>query len=230
MVRTSTTMATDTDPRSLVRLLTWLSPAFPVGGFAYSGGLEAAVRNGRVNNAGELGDWLRTLLRHGGPWNDAVLLADAWRTAGDPPRLAELVDLALALAGSLERHQETVRQGEAFLLAAAAWPSPVMAHLPPETPYPVAVGAVAAGNGVSLADSLVAFLHGLLAQQISAAIRLGILGQTQAVSLQADLEADLIAAATDAATSTLDDLGSAVMLADLMSMAHETQYSRLFRS
>src|SRR5689334_7617492 len=78
------TMTIDHDTRSLLRLMTWLSPAFPVGAFAYSGGLEAAVREGIVTDAGELQQWLVTLLRNGPILNDVVLLADAWQAYEDP--------------------------------------------------------------------------------------------------------------------------------------------------
>lgn len=217
-------------PRSLIRLMTWLSPAFPVGGFAYSGGLEAAVVEGHVRRAGDLAPWLEALLVSGALRNDAILLAEAHRAFGQPGRLSDVASLAAALAGSAERHQEAVRQGDAFLAAASAWPQPVLALLGADTAYGVAVGAVAAANGVSLEETLVAFLQAQCGQLVSAAIRLGIIGQTQGVAIIAGLEPAILGQAEKVLGLGLDDLGSATVMADMLSMRHEVQYSRLFQS
>jgi urease accessory protein len=220
----------DTDGQSLIRLMTWLSPAFPVGAFAYSGGLERAVHDGLVHDGDGLRVWLETLLTCGAWWNDAVLAAEAWRVHDDPQRLADVGELAEALAGSAERHLEIMTQGEAFLAAAGAWPHPMLEPLGGRTPYAVAVGAVAAAGEVPLGKMLAAFLHALASQGISAAIRLGVLGQRQGVGLLAALEPVILSASTSAAGSTPDDLGSAGIVADLTAIRHETQNSRLFRS
>lgn len=217
-------------PQNLIRLMTWLSPAFPVGGFAYSGGLEAAVVGGHVSGAGELAAWLETLLVAGTLRNDAILLAEAHRAFDQPGRLSEVASLAAALAGSAERHQEAVRQGDAFLAAASAWPQPVLALLGANTAYSVAVGAIAAANGVSLGETLVAFLQAQCGQLVSAAIRLGIIGQTQGVAIVARLEPAILGQAEEVCALGLDDLGSATVIADMLSMRHEVQYSRLFQS
>jgi urease accessory protein len=231
MGRTITTIMTiDHDTQSLLRLMTWLSPAFPVGAFAYSGGLEAAVREGIVTDASELQQWLETLLRNGSIWNDAVLLSEAWQAYEDQPRIAAAAELATALAGSAERHLEITAQGGAFLEAASAWPHPVLAMLDHTTPYCIAVGAVAAANGVPLERTLAAFLHALASQLVSSGIRLSVLGQRQGVSMLAALESVIPDVATCASRSTLDDLGSATMMVDLMAIKHETIHTRLFRS
>jgi urease accessory protein len=226
----TTTMTIDHDTQSLLRLMTWLSPAFPVGAFAYSGGLEAAVRERIVTDAGELQQWLETLLRNGPIWNDAVLLAEAWRAYEDQQGLAAVAELANALAGSAERHLEITAQGAAFLEAASAWPHPVLATLDQTTPYCIAVGAVAAANGVTLERTLAAYLHALASQFVSSGIRLSVLGQRQGVAMLAALEHAILDVATCASRSTLDDLGSAAMMADLMAIRHETIHTRLFRS
>lgn len=218
------------NPQSLVRLMTWLSPAFPVGGFAYSGGLEAAVCEGHVSGAGDLAAWVATLLDAGSLRNDAILLAEAHRAFDDAGRLAEVAALAAALAGSAERYHEAVNQGDAFLAAACAWPQPVLPLLGGGTAYSVAVGAVAAANGVTLGDTLIAFLQAQCGQLVSAAIRLSVIGQRQAVAILAGLEGQLIALAQATEGLGLEDLGSATVVADMLSMRHETQYSRLFQS
>lgn len=215
---------------ALLRLMAWLSPTFPVGGFSYSHGLECAVHDGLVVSRDDLAGWLETLLEMGSGWNDAVLLAESWRRARTGGDLAELADLAAALAGSAERHRETVLQGAAFLEAAAAWSNPALARLPADCPYCVAVGAAAAGGGVALADALAAFLQAFASNLIQAAIRLGVVGQTGATALLAALEPRLLAVAARAAASTLDDLGGCAVLSDIVAMRHEVQETRLFRS
>lgn len=223
-------MSGESGVAALLRLMAWMSPAFPVGGFSYSGGLEKAVEDGRVRNATELSGWVETLLLHGSLWNDAVFLAQAWRCSQDALALSETADLGRALAGSAERYRETVLLGDAFVSAAGAWPHEVLALLPRDVPYPVAVGAVAAGHGVPLRETLAAFLHAGVSQIVSAGIRLGVAGQKDGVAILAASEVAIAEMAARAVQSTLDDLGSATIIADTAAMRHETQGTRLFRS
>lgn len=215
---------------ALLRLMAWLSPAFPVGGFAYSHGLERAVHDGLVADAAGLASWLETLVEMGSGWNDAVLFAESWRRAREGSDLAEVAALAEALAGSRERHAEATLQGAAFLKAAGAWPNSVLERLPAECAYCVAVGAVAGGNGVALQDALSAFLQAFFSNLVQAAIRLGVIGQNEATALLAGFEPLALSAAARASRSTSDDLGGCAFVSDVMAMKHETQYSRLFRS
>ncbi|AVA22583.1 MULTISPECIES: urease accessory protein UreF [unclassified Rhizobium] len=222
--------AEDGDLQALLRLMAWLSPAFPVGSFAYSGGLERAVHDGLVRDTASLRDWIVALIRHGSVWNDAVLLAEAHGAAEDAARLAAAAELAEALAGSKERHQETMLLGEAFLSAASAWPHPVFSMLPAKTAYPVAVGAVAGAHDIAREKALAAFLHALASQMLSAGIRLGVTGQKDGVAILAALGDVIAEVAKRAAQSSLDDLGAATVQADIASLRHETQGTRLFRS
>jgi urease accessory protein len=215
---------------ALLRLITWLSPVFPVGGFSYSHGLEQAVHEGRVADAASLEDWLAQLVEIGSGWNDAVLFAESWRRAGGGGNLAEIAELAEALAASAERHRETLLQGAAFLNATGAWPHEAIARLPAECAYCVAVGAVAGAHRVALQDALGAFLQAFISNLTQAAIRLSVIGQSDAVAIIARLEPLLIATAQRAAASGLDDLGGAAFLSDIVAMRHETLYSRIFRS
>lgn len=215
---------------ALLRLLTWLSPAFPIGAFAYSGGLEQAVADGLVSDAAGLERWIGTLLASGSAWNDAVLLAEAHHAHDDGPRLADVVALAAALAGSQERHQETTLLGDAFVTAAMAWPQLVFDRLPERPAYPVAIGAISGAHGIALDQALLAFLHSVASQLVSVGIRTGVAGQRQGVALLAALEATITQVASRAAASTLDDLGSATIQADVSSLRHETLGTRLFRS
>ena len=216
--------------KALLKLLAWLSPAFPVGSFSYSHGLERAVEDGLVADADDLRQWIKALLRHGSGWNDAVLFAEGWRRARDGGDLVELAGLAEALAGSRERHMETTLQGAAFLKAASNWPAGAMKKLPEDCAYCVAVGTIAGAHDVPLPDALGAFLQAFASNLVQAGIRLGLTGQHGAVEIVAALEPILIETAARAAGSTLDDLGSCTVLSDVAAMRHETQYSRLFRS
>jgi len=244
----------------LLKLLAWLSPAFPVGSFSYSHGLEAAIGRNLVENATGLSEWLSDLIIHGSAWNDAVLLADAHRitnTGGadarskivsDPPlagrpeggrlttqqasesgKLLDLCHLAEAMAGSQERHMETMLQGGAFMKAVSAWTGDT-STLPEHCPYPVAVGATAGSLDVPLHATLAAFLQAFASNQLQAAIRLSLIGQTDAMKLLSALEPLISETADRAAMSSLDDLGSATMMAEIAAMQHEVQMTRLFRT
>jgi urease accessory protein len=218
-------------PASLIRLQSWLSPAFPVGSFSYSHGVESAVEAGSVIDEASLRDWLEALVSFGSGWNDAVLFAEAWRRARSGDVVDEVAELGAALAGSQERHTETTLQGAAFIAAASrGWPHPLLDRLPEPCPYAVAVGALAGAHGLPLEPSLAAFLQAFVANLAQAAIRLGVTGQNGAVGVIAALESIVVDTAGRAAVSGLDDLGSATVLSEIMSMRHETHYSRLFRT
>ncbi len=217
---------------TLLHLLTWLSPAFPTGGFAYSHGLEWAVEAENVRNEAGLAAWLDDLLRHGAGRADAILLRHA-HGAADLAALAGVAELAAAAQPSRERQAETLGQGGAFALAAAVWGAPLLdallaAGLP--VPYPVAVGALAAAHGVAENDAALGLLHAFTANAVSAAVRLVPLGQTAGLRVLAMLEPAVAQVADDTRTATLDDLGGACFRSDIAAMRHETQYTRLFRS
>ena len=222
------------EPGTLYRLLAWLSPAYPVGAYTYSHGLEWAVEVGDVRDRDSAGAWIDDVLRHGGGRSDGILLAHAFR-ADDAAAVAELAELGTALAPGAERRLETTAQGRAFLAATqAAWPTERLAWLealPVDArPYPVVVGVAAAGHGLPLGSLLPAYLHAFTANLVSAAVRLVPLGQSDGQRLVARLEPAVHAVAKAAAQAPLDEIGGATLLADLASLCHEVQYSRLFRS
>ncbi len=219
------------------QLLVWLSPAFPVGAFAYSHGLEKAAEKRIVTDRASLGAWLEDLIALGSLRNDLIVLAAAWRAASvqSATDLASVAELAAALQPSAERRLETITQGGSFLMQIdAAWPCAAVGLLRAayagDTAYPVAVGVAAAGHNLPLAPTLLGYGMAFVGNLISASIRLSVIGQTDGQRLTAALLPALQDAATQAATSTLDDIGSATFAADLASMQHETQYTRLFRS
>ncbi|RYE73706.1 MAG: hypothetical protein EOP19_28995 [Hyphomicrobiales bacterium] len=76
-----------TEPAALQKLLTWLSPAFPVGAFAWSAGLESAIADRTLTDSAALQNWLEGTLAHGGLKTDAILLAQAWKAVQAAPPL-----------------------------------------------------------------------------------------------------------------------------------------------
>lgn len=241
------TTSTDRDPRSCVsgadesaalfRLMTWLSPAFPVGSFSYSSGIEWAVEAGDIHDRVTLQDWLAAMLLDGAGLCDGILLCHAYRAAAasDGQELGEIAELAAAFVPSRERHLETTAQGRAFVeIARSAWNCDALdlltSHVSGPVAYPVAVGVLAAGHRIPLGLTLHAFLHATTSNWISAGVRLVPLGQTDSQRALAALEPIIATTAGKSLEASLDDLGSATFRADLASMRHETQYTRLFRS
>jgi urease accessory protein len=229
-------MTTD-EGAALYRLMTWLSPAFPVGAFSYSSGIEWAVEAGDIADAAALRGWLAAMLADGSGFCDGVFLAQAHRAASarDDAGLREIAELAAALVPSRERQLETSTQGRAFIdIARAAWACDGLDELVSACDggivYPVAVGIVSAAHKIPLAPAMHAFLHALVSNWISAGARLVPLGQTDSQRILAALEPVVVATASRALQATLDDLGSATFRADLASLRHEAQYTRLFRS
>ena len=226
-----------TEFAALYRLMAWLSPAYPVGAFSYSSGIEWAVEAGDIKDAEALRAWLAVMLGEGGGFCDAVFFVHACRAvaANDDAALRAVAELSAALVPSKERFLETTAQGRAFLDATrAAWPCPVVKRFATvwngPVPLPVAVGVACAGHGIACEAALHAFLQALAANWISAGMRLIPLGQTDGQRVLAALEEPVARAATRALETPLDELGSSSLRADIASMRHETQYTRLFRS
>ena len=225
--------ALETEDAVASSLFAWFSPAFPVGGFAYSHGLEAAAAEGVVGGERDLAAWLEAVLSVGGGWNDAVLLnaAHALALTGDKAGLIALADVAQALTPSRERLAETVGQGEAFLAAVqGGWPHARCPALPDRTPYPVAAGAACALLGAPARLSLTAFLTGFFANLIAAGVRLSLTGQAGGVRILSGLGPVIVDVAGRAAASSLDDLGGCAFGSDIAAMRHETLNGRLFIS
>ena len=225
------------DAAALYRLMTWLSPSFPVGAFSYSSGIEWAVEAGDIGDAASLLAWLTSMLTDGAGFCDAVFLAHAHGAASarDEKELAGIAEFASVYVPSRERQLETSTQGRAFVdVARAAWNCASLDRLTASCGrvivYPVAVGIVSAAHAIPLEPVVHAFLHAVVSNWISAGARLVPLGQTECQRLLARFEPAVTATAARALNASLDDLGSATFRADLAGMRHETQYTRLFRS
>jgi len=227
---------------ALYDLLSWMSPAWPIGAFAHSGGLEWAVEQGHLTDRASTTDWIAALLDHGPIRNDCVLFVHAWRAAnaGDAHRLGEVAELATASQTGFERHLESTAQGAAFRrIAMASVEAPEFSHMlagieDEHLTYPVAAATLFAGQEIDLNPALTAWLHGAAANLVSAAQRLVPLGQTDGQKVLRALRGPILAAVEAACDLPDEDpfeqLGGAALLADLGCMAHETQYTRLFRT
>ncbi|MDR3439795.1 urease accessory protein UreF [Telmatospirillum sp.] len=220
----------------LLRLMSWLSPAFPVGSFSYSHGLEQAVETGFLTDLPGVVGWVAAILRQGAARIDAALFLEAHRavTLGDRGRLAAIIELADAWRGTAETALESRSQGRAFVTTLQkGWPIPALdiwlAGLE-SPPYALAVAVAAAAVDIGEDMALAAFLQAVAANLVSAAVRLIPLGQTdgqRAIRILTDLVPELVVAAGEV---SFDDLGTATPMVDWTSMRHETQYTRLFRS
>jgi urease accessory protein len=231
------TPAGNLNAAALYRLMAWLSPAYPIGAFSYSSGIEWAVEAGDITDAATLERWLAVMIADGGGFCDGVFFAHAHRAAAerDEKALRAVAELAAVFAPSRERHLEATAQGRAFLDATrAAWPTPVLDRLlrlwDGAVALPVAVAVASAGHEIALAPALQAYIHALTANLVSAGVRLVPLGQTDGQRVLAALEPVVAATAARALATALDDVGGAAFRADLASMRHETQHTRLFRS
>jgi urease accessory protein len=220
----------------LYRLLAWLSPGFPVGAFGYSHGLEATAESGAVHDRTSLERWIESVVVYGGGRIDADILRDAHiaAAAGDVAALDAANRRGFAYRATAELTRETTAQGGAFVMACrAAWPDRLLdewAAAAPFVCYPAAVGAAMAGTGIALEEALVGYLQAMAANLVSAGLRLGIVGHTDGQRILAALEAAVLAAAAAAVARNHADFGAATFAVDLASMAHEIQYTRLFRS
>lgn len=228
------------DPRALLRLQSWLSPAFPVGAFSYSHALESAADLGWVRDRDTMIDWLEADLRHGAGRNDAILAAAAWRaeTARDDDALAEAAELSAVLRGTGEFALESGAQGAAFLRTVRqAWPHRRLEDLTRTLnrarvgpTLPIIYGVSCAAHGIGLDQALPLFLQAAAANLVSAGLRILPIGQTDGQHAIMALEDAVMETAIAAAAGDLDEIGSSAAMVDIASLAHETQYTRLFRS
>jgi urease accessory protein len=225
---------------ALLRLQSWLSPAFPTGAYSYSHGLEWAVEAGYINDRKSLVDWLEADLSYGSGRNEAIFFSEAWRCAIDDDRakLYEIAELAAAFRGTSEFALETSQQAAACLTTLRqVWPDSLLDWLSEtlrqhriQPALAVLLGVRSATQTIPASIGLPAYVQSYTANLVTAGVRLVPLGQTDGQLAIAELEQAILAASMEAERATIDDLGSAAFMVDLASMEHGTQYTRLFRS
>jgi urease accessory protein len=214
-------MATATE---ILTLTQWFSPAFPVGAFAYSHGLEWAIEAGDVTNKEQSEAWIADVLRHGAGWNDSLFLGAAYRAG--TTEVDQIDSMSRAFSASAERLKETRLQGEAFCeIIAKVWAADLKGLT-----YPVAVGRAARLQGLPLELTTQFYLQAFMANLAAVTMRLVPLGQTEGQRMIREMTPLCSQVAAQASCAALDDLGSSAFLSDIASMKHETQYSRIFRT
>ena len=232
--------ASSVTPQALLRLQSWLSPTFPNGAYSYSHGLEWAVEAGHIDDRRSLVDWLEADLCYGTGRNEAVFFSEAFRCAEveDDVRLREVAELAAVSRGTSEFTLELSQQAAASLaILRRVWPDRILDSLSRilgeslvQPAIAVILGARAAREGIPAAIALPSFLHGYVANLVTAGIKLVPLGQTDGQLAIAELESAVLSASARGQSAANDDLGSAGLMVEFASIAHETQYTRLFRS
>lgn len=232
-------MATLTD-NSLIRLQTWLSPSFPVGAFAYSHGLEYAVETGAIHDLDSLIEWVSGIISFGSGRIDAAFFRSAYEAIvkKDKELLAQVVERADAQRATSEMALESESQGRAFLeTLVKIWPQPrlicwqkELKKIRRQPAYCVVIGVSCAVAKIPLRPALAAYLNATSANLVSAVVRLVPLGQTDGQRALLDLEATIIEATETALTGNSGDPCSSALSVDWMSIQHETQYTRIFRS
>ena len=210
-----------TDPR-LLTLTQWLSPSYPIGSFAFSHGLEAAIAEGWITDADTLQTWLAGVLTQGSGRSDAILIWTAYR-ADTPDTVNQIAE---AFSPSAERRREAQRQGAAFARATRdVWGIDL-----PDFVLPVALGRAAKLVDLDPGDLVALYLHGFASNLTQAAQRLMPLGQTGAQRVLHHLTPVCAQIAHDTELSTLDDIHSNAFLSDIAAMRHEGLEPRLFQS
>jgi urease accessory protein len=227
-------------PLALLRLQSWLSPVFPTGSYSYSHGIEWAVEASDIGDRKSLVDWLEADLCYGSGRNEAIFFCEACRCIIDEDRakLIEIAELAAAFRSTAEFALEASQQAASCLITLRqVWPDDVPDWLSEslcksqvQPTLAVVLGACSARLNIPVDLALPAFLQSYVANLVIAGVRLIPLGQTDGQLAIAELEQAVLAASERAKKATVDHLGSATFMVDLASMAHETQYTRLFRS
>ena len=225
-------MVITTTDHGLLRLLQLSSVSLPVGGYAFSQGMEYAIDKGWVTKQAQVADWtqlqlLQSLARVDLPALRLAMTAWAQR---DEARIVELNDLILACRETKELRLNDTAMGEAL--------ARLLRNLDIETPFTrledisfVVLFAIAATHWqVEFESAALGFSWSWLENQIAAATKLVPLGQTQAQLLLGELQPTLSEAIALSKTIDEDDIGAGLPAVAIASCLHETQYSRLFRS
>lgn len=209
----------------LLTLTQWLSPSYPVGAFAYSHGLEAAVDAGWIDDSKGLQVWLESLLEYGAGRSDGLFIAAAFN-AETADQLVHVDAQLRAFAASKERLLETDQQGWAFgKVTSALWTGDYE-----NLSYPVALGHAARVEDLPLELTITLYLQSFLSNLVAAGQRLLPIGQTEAQRIVQQLSPLCAEIAADSVEGDLNNLNATTFLSDVASMKHETQYSRIFRT
>ena len=245
MVRTSamaamavaTVMGRIITDASMLHLIWLASPALPIGGFAYSEGLEAAVDQGRAHSEETVALWLLDQLHLSLARADLAVVAQAvpaWRTENFA-RIASLNAWVLQTRETSELRQQTVQMGRSLVewlktVRPEQADGPSSGRMEPSLTYPVAFALAASFTQASVRDIALTFAFGWAENMVQAAIKAVPLGQSAGQRILQRLAGDIPQAVDHAIGLPDDDRQAFSPMLAILSAQHETQYSRLFRS
>ena len=204
--------------------MAWLSPAYPIGAYSFSHGLEEAIASQTVVGKDSFFDWLFQILHFGSGRNDLIFVSIAYRSAYKD--LNSLADISTSFAGTKERYIETLQQGLAFSKVTSV----LLKKEIPSVPLPLAVGYAAKVENIDIDKLLPLYLHSFAANLISAAVRFLPLGQTEGQNILFRLFDDFEKISKQAKNMEIEDLGNSCVLNDIGSMRHEIMKTRIFKS
>ena len=207
--------------KDMMTLQTWFSPAFPTGAFSYSHGMESAIQDNLIDDAGSLRSWIISLLSYGSGRNDGLFLKAAYEGVD------EANALCLASCGSKERLRETTELGQSFSRVVRA---NYDVKLPDRTAYPVAVGMTAKQIDLDLALTLQSYLQAFASNLISVGIRTIPIGQQAGQDCMIGLYPIIENMTKKIKSESLNELGSATFVSDLMAIKHENSVPRIYRT
>ena len=203
-------------------VMQWMSPAFPIGAFAYSHGLEWAIDKGHVKNGEKLQKWITDLLEYGSLRTDAISISLILRGHD----FKKMNELSMALCPARERLLETKLQGSAFAkIIEDVWQQDIG-----ELSLPVAVALAAKNESIEQDLILPAYLQAFCSNLISVAIRLIPIGQTEGQRIMFELSSTISDLVQSASESEIDDLNSACFFSDVSAMEHEHLQPRIFKT
>ena len=215
---------------NILKLLTWNNQAFPIGSYSFSSGLEYAVESNLITTGDELQSWLKNLLNFGSIQTDAILLVEAWKLMRKKKyrNLIELNCFATSLNQSYEKYIENYEQGKSFIkITSDAWNHKFQSK---NLTFPLAYASSAYQENIKLEETLICYLHANLCNLLSAGIKLIPLGQTEGQRIQIKLNLYIEEEYKIILKKDMNDIGNCGWVNDIVSMQHENQFTRIFRT
>ena len=217
---------------ALLHLLQFASPALPIGGYSYSQGLEAAIEQGLVTDAASARAWIASYLADVLATWDAPLL---WRlmqafTDGDMEAVALWSERFIASRDTFEFRAESIQMGYSLVRLIAELGVADVAGLGDEVALPTAFACAVVALDVPPAEALVAWLFSWAENQVLVCVKSVPLGQVAGQRLLLSLRADIEQAAAGAQALPDEAMSNWAPGLSMLSMQHEVQHGRLYRS
>ena len=216
--------------QNLLKLLTWNSQSYPIGSYSFSSGLEYAVESSIITSGKKLQTWLKELLIFGNLQSDSILLIETWKLMNENKNhiIPDLNIFAISLNQSYEKYLESYEQGKAFIkISGEAWNHKFSSH---NLVFPIAYASSAYQENISLKDTLISYLHANLSNLLAAGIKLIPLGQTEGQKIQISLNTFIENEYKNILKKDINNIGNCAWVNDIISMKHENQFTRIFRT